>query len=220
MKNMFEETLKNFWEELLKAAPAFFWAGLILLLGIFIANIFCRSAKKFLAKLRLNSILKRIGLEESFLKFGFKVDIEDIISQIVKWFFVIVFLIVVSDILGLRQFSQFLMKVVDYSPNVFIATLFFIITVFLIDFSQKVFIGSLEKERITYSKFFGKWTNLSLWILLILAILYQLKIVPELILILFIGVIATLVLVLGISFGLAGKEIAQKFLEELKEKLK
>lgn len=217
---MFEETLKNFWEELLKAAPAFFWAGLILLLGIFIANIFCRSAKKFLAKLRLNSILKRIGLEESFLKFGFKVDIEDIISQIVKWFFVIVFLIVVSDILGLRQFSQFLMKVVDYSPNVFIATLFFIITVFLIDFSQKVFIGSLEKERITYSKFFGKWTNLSLWILLILAILYQLKIVPELILILFIGVIATLVLVLGISFGLAGKEIAQKFLEELKEKLK
>lgn len=217
---MFEKTLEIFWQELLKTAPAFFWAGFVLILGILVSKFFEKIAKNFLEKLRLNQVLKRIGFEEAILKFGFKVDVENIISQIVKWFFILIFLMASSEILGLKQFSQFLGKIVDYSPNVFISVLFFIIAVFLIDLSQKVFIGSLEKERITFSRFFGKGTGLSLWVLIILAILYQLKIVPELILILFVGVIATLVLILGISFGLGGKDFAQKFLKELEEKLK
>jgi hypothetical protein len=53
-----------------------------------------------------------------------------------------------------------------------------------------------------------------------LAILYQLKIIPELILVVFIGVVAIIVLVIGISFGLAGKEVASKFLKEFEDKLK
>lgn len=217
---MFEKTLEIFWEELLKTAPSFFWAGLVLISGILIAKFFERITKNFLEKLRLNQVLKRIGFNEALFKFGFEINTEEVISQIVRWFFITVFLMATSEILGLKQFSQFLGEVINYSPNIFISILFFIITVFLIDFSQKVFIGSLEKEKITFSKFFGKWTNLSLWVLIILAVLYQLKIVPELILILFIGVIATLVLVLGISFGLGGKDLAQKFLKELEEKLK
>lgn len=217
---MFEKTFEIFWEELLKTAPVFFWAGLILIVGILISKFFEKIAKGFLEKLRLNQILKRIGFEDALLKFGFQVDVETVISQIVKWFFIVVFLMTVFEILGFKQFSQFLKEIVDYSPNVFISILFFIIAVFLVDFSQKVFIGSLEKEKITFSRFFGKWTSLSLWVLIILAILYQLKIVPELILILFVGVISALVLILGISFGLGGKELAQKILKELEEKLK
>jgi hypothetical protein len=90
----------------------------------------------------------------------------------------------------------------------------------LIDFSQKVFIGSLEKEKLTFSRFFGKGFSFSVWVLATLAIFYQLKIIPELILAIFIGVISIIVLVVGISFGLGGKDLAAKILKELEEKLK
>jgi hypothetical protein len=46
------------------------------------------------------------------------------------------------------------------------------------------------------------------------------KIVPDLILAIFVGAIITIALVIGISFGLAGKEVAAKFLKEIEEKLK
>jgi hypothetical protein len=217
---MFEKTIEIFWEELLKSSPAFFWAGLVLLLGIFVGRIVERICSGFLDKLRLNQILKRIGFEESFKKLGFEVDASKIISEIVEWFFIIIFLLASSDILSLVQFSQFLERVIGYFPNIFISILIFIISAFLIDFSQKVFIGSLEKEKLTFSRFFGKGFTLSVWVLATLAIFYQLRIIPELILAIFIGTIAIIVLVLGISFGLGGKDLAAKILKELEEKLK
>jgi hypothetical protein len=124
------------------------------------------------------------------------------------------------EILGLSKFADFLEKVVFYFQNVFISILIFIFASYLVDFSQKVFIGYLEKEKMVFSKAFGKGTSLAIWVLATLAILYQLKIIPELILIIFIGVVATMALVIGISFGLAAKGIAAKFLKEIEEKLK
>ena len=124
------------------------------------------------------------------------------------------------EIMGLTRFSDFLEKVVLYFQNIFISILIFIFSSYLVDFSQKVFIGYLEKEKMAFSRVFGKGTSLAIWILAGLAILYQLKIVPELILVIFIGAVALIVLVIGISFGLAGKEIAAKFLKEIEEKLK
>jgi hypothetical protein len=217
---MFERTIEIFWEELLKSSPAFFWAGLVLLLGILIGRLVEKICYKFLTKIRLHQVLKRIGFEESFKKLGFEIDASRIIAEIVEWFFIIVFLLASSDILGLVQFSQFLEKVIGYFPNIFVSILIFIISTFLIDFSQKVFLGTLEKEKLTFSRFFGKGFSLSVWVLATLAIFYQLKIIPELILALFIGVILIIVLIVGISFGLGGKDLAAKILKELEEKMK
>lgn len=124
------------------------------------------------------------------------------------------------EILGLTKFVEFLEKVILYFQNIFISMLIFIFACYLTDFSQKVFIGYLEKAQITFSKVFGKGTSFLIWLLASLAILYQLKIVPELILVAFLGVVLVVALVLGISFGFAGKEIASRFLKEFEEKLK
>jgi capsular polysaccharide biosynthesis protein len=53
----------------------------------------------------------------------------------------------------------------------------------------------------------------------ILAILYQLKVVPELIFNIIIGFVAFIVLFLGLSFGLGGKDFAAKILEDLEKKI-
>lgn len=207
-------------ENLTKISPAIFWAGLILLLGILISKLAERIIKNFLIKIRIDQVAKRVGFQEAFEKIGISFEVSDFISQIVKWFFIILFLMVSVEILGLNQFSQFLEKIIDYFSNIFIAILIFLFALYLRDFSEKVFIGTLEKEKITYSKFLNKGISFSIWILAGLAILYQLRIVPNLILAIFIGIIAIIVLALGISLGLGGKDLAAKILKELEEKFK
>lgn len=212
------------WEEICgklnEISPAFFWANIILLLGIIVAHWFKRLTVAFFDKIRLNQVLKRLGWDEALMKIDTRLNAPKFFGEIVKWFFVVFFLMVWAEILGLTQLSQVLEKVVDYFPNIFISILIFLVALFLTDFSQKIFIGSLEKERISYSRFLGKQVSFAIWILAILAILYQLKIVPTLILTVFVGVVAIIVLALGISFGLGGKDLAAKFLKELEEKFK
>jgi hypothetical protein len=207
-------------EKIFEISPSFFWSGLTLLFGILIAKFFERISQKFFERLKINSVVKRIGLKESLEKIGISFDAQRFFSEIVQWFFIILFLMLSFEILGLSKFADFLEKVVLYFQNIFISILIFILAAYLIDFSQKVFIGFLEKEKITYTRVFGKGFSLSIWLLATLAILYQLKIVPELILSVFLGVVVTISLVVGISFGLAGKELAAKFLKEIEEKLK
>ena len=125
-----------------------------------------------------------------------------------------------AEIIGLPQFSQFLGQIVGYFPNIFIASLIFIGAVFASDFSQKIMIAVLEKEKITYSRFLGRMIRWAIWSLATLAILYQLQIAPNLVMTIFVGFVGTIVIAVGIAFGLGGQEIAAKILREFEEKIR
>lgn len=217
---MWEEFIKIFWQNLTEMSPPVFWAGLVLLLGILVAKWIAAITVAFLNRIKLNQILKRMGLEEALSKIDASLNAPKFFGEIVKWFFIVLSLMASSEILGLTQFSQFLEKVIGYFPNVFISCLIFLVATFLVDFSQKIVVGTLEKEKITYSRFVGKWIGWAIWLFAILAILYQLQITPSLILTIFIGMVATISIALGIAFGLGGKDLAAKILKELEEKFK
>jgi len=212
------------WSEILKylteISPSIFWAGLVLLVGILIAKWMGQISVAFLNRIKLNQLLKRMGLEEALVKIDARLNAPAFFGEIVKWFFVIVFLMLSTGILGLTQFSQFLEKVIGYFPNIFISCLIFLVAAFLADFSQKIVVGTLEEEKITYSRFLGRAIRWAIWLFAILAILYQLQITPSLILVIFIGMVATTSIALGIAFGLGGKDLAAKILKELEEKFK
>ena len=217
---MGQEVFQSFWQNLTEVSLLIFWAGLVLLIGILIARWVGVIVATFLGKIRLNQVLKRMGIEEALAKIDTRLNAPKFFGEIVKWFLIIVFLMVSSEIVGLTQFSQFLEKVISYFPNIFIACLIFLVAVFLSDLSQKIVVGTLEKEKITYSKFLGKAIHWVIWLFAILAILYQLQIAPFLILAIFIGMVVTISIALGIAFGLGGKDLAAKILKEMEEKFK
>lgn len=209
-----------FLESLVEKLPQLLWSILIFLIGFFISKWVGNIVTRFLEKTRINQVAKRIGWEEAFPKIDTKLNLPKIFGEVVTLFLIILFLVASTEILGLVQFSQTLRDVLSYFPNIFIACLIFILAIFLTDFSQKIVVASLEKERITYSRLMGRIFQWAIWILAILAILYQLKIVPALILTIFIGVVALIVITLGIAFGLGGKDLATKILKELEEKIR
>jgi hypothetical protein len=213
--------LYQFLITILENSSSILLASIFLLFGIFLGKLVEIYTKKFLMKVRLNVLVKNTIIYDFFReKLQLELDSSHIISQIFKWFVIFLSFMVISEILSLEKLSQFFLNILDYFPNIFISVLIFIIFAFLSDFARRIFIGSVEKGKITYSGFGGKVLSNLIFILGILAILYQLKIVPELILVVFIGLVAIFVLIVGISFGLAGKDFASKILKEIEEKLK
>ena len=213
---MWEEIFNN----LKEFYPPIFWAILVLLAGFFVSKWVDSFVSRILNKLRINQLLKGMGWEETFLRIGARLDAERFISLLVKWYFIILFLMWTFEILGFKQITDYIGKVVSYYPNIFVASLLFLIAIFLSNFARKIIIGTFEKEKITYSGFLGRWLSFAIWTITILAIFYQLKIVPEIILTVLIGFVIIFALTIGLSFGLGAKDLVSKFLKEFEEKLK
>jgi len=181
------------------------------LLSIWIKGI-CIS---FLNKIQFNNALERIGFNEFIYKIDQKIKIEKIIGFLVQFFLILVFLMFSFEILQLHTSFNLLDKIISYYPNILISIIIFIIAIYAIDFSQKIVIGTKTSEKITYSRSFAKIIDLSIRILTILAILYQLQIIPQLIIIVFIGVVLTISLSFGTSFGLAAKKPMARLVKKL-----
>ena len=193
-------------------------AVFLFFLGLVLGFLVRRFVRNFLEKIGLKGVIKRLGWREAFSRVGIEPDFVKFFAEIGKWMVIIIFLMLATEILGILQFSQFLGKIVDYFQNIVIASLIFIATLYAVDFTYRVFLVIPKDSKLKYSRFFSVILRRAIWILASLAILYQLQIVPHLVLALFVAILALIVLAVGISFGLGGKDVAKKVLEEWKEK--
>lgn len=174
---------------------------------------------KFLKRIHFNNVVNRIGILNSLDKLNSTIDIEKLIRFIIRTFFFVLFSMFLCEALGLSAFSGLLTKIILYYPNIFISVLIFIISVYIIDFTQKIVIGTKTSQKITYSRFLGKIIDWSVRTLAFLAILYQLQIVPQLIIVIFIGFALSISLAIGISVGLAAKKPVGHLLKELQQSI-
>jgi len=212
--------LQLFLESFVENLPSLIWAIWIFIIGLFVSKWVGNLIRRFLEKTQLNQAIKRMDLEERLMTPETYFDAPKFFGHITSCFVVVLFLMASAEIIGLPQLSQLLAQAITYFPNIFIACLIFIVAVFGTDFSQKIMIAVLEKEKITYSRFLGRIIRWIIWSLSILAILYQLQIAPDLIKTIFIGFVGTVVMAVGIAFGLGGKDIAAKILKEFGEKVR
>jgi len=215
-----QEAISLVYQEVSLRLPDLTWALIIIVFGWIISNRIKALSIRFFDKLRLNQILKSLGWESFFDRFDTKMNFSKFFGILIEIYFFSLFLTISLDILNLGTFGRIVSGVIGYYPNIFISMIIFIATVYIADFSKKIVVGSLEKEKITYSNFLGDIISSGTWILAILAILYQLQIVQTLILAIFIGVIALIVISLGLAFGIGGKDMAKKILEDIEKKVK
>lgn len=190
-------------------------SGLVLFFGAILAKIVEKITSEFFKKIYLKEILKRNGWETIFGK----IEIIQLLQETIKFFFIFLSLMVIFEIFGVEKISDIFFEILKYYPNIFVSILFFLFGVYFLDFSKKIFIGTFNKEKITFFPIFSKTLEIGVWILVTLAIFYQLKIARDLVLIIFAGVVFTFSLIFGLSLGLGGKELASKFLKEIEQKL-
>ncbi len=214
------QALQNLWQAFLSFTPVLIGAIIVFVIGWFISIGVGKVITEILKKLRFNQIFEKGGWKGALEKAEIKVDAAGFIGAIVKWVLVIVFLLAAVEILGLGQLAGFLGRVLSYLPNVIVAALIFVVTVIVVDIVEKVVRAAVESIRVGYGQMVSAIIKWSIWIFAIIMILYQLGIGRPFMETLFTGLIAMLVISLGIAFGLGGKDVAAEILQDLKRKLK
>lgn len=214
------QALQSLWYGFLNFIPLLVGAIIIFIIGWFISVGIGRLITEILKKIKFNQIFDKGGWKSALEKAEIKVDPSGFIGAIIKWILVIVFLLAAVEILGLVQFADFLKSVLAYLPNVIVAALIFVVTVIVVDIVEKMVRATVESVKVGYGAVVSVIVKWSIWIFAILAILHQLGIARPFMETLFTGLIAMLVISLGIAFGLGGKDVAAEILQDMKKKLK
>lgn len=221
LSDSFIASFESLWSKILGFIPDLLGALIVLIVGLLVASLLAKLTKKAIEVTRVDRATEQIGLKEEARNLGFNLNIATLLGEIVKWFFVIITIIAVLDILHITQLSLFLEKLVLYIPQVIVAVIILMAGLIIGRFASNAAKAALSKASGTQNlaNFLGALAKWSIYIFAIMSALVQLGISTSLIQILFTGLIFMLAIAGGLAFGLGGTEHARKILDRIEKEL-
>jgi hypothetical protein len=205
---------------LVQFIPTLVVAIIIFIIGWLIGAGVGRVVAQIINALKVDSALRSAGAERVLGRAGFTLNSGAFLGALVKWFFIVVFLIASLDVLGLTDVTIFLREVVlGYLPQVIVAVLILLVAAVIADASQSVVAGSARAAHMPSANFLGSVAKWAIWIFAILAALAQLQVATAFVQTLFTGVVIAVSLAVGLAFGLGGQAAAARYLEKLREQV-
>jgi len=209
-------SLLTLWGRVAGFVPQLVAAIVVFLVGWLIAILLGKLAWHIVRIIRLDRGIEAVGLKKVWERSGYKLNTPLFFYEVVKWFFIVVFLMAATDILGLTQVTQFLRTVVGYLPNVIVAALVLLIGVLVARFLEGLVRGSVKAAQLASANVLGSITKWAVLIFSLLVALNQLRVADEIIRIVIIGIVAAGALALGLSFGLGGKSHAEEVIAKMR----
>jgi hypothetical protein len=214
------ETLVNSLNSALAGVGAFipkFVVGLIILLiGIIIASIVKQIIVSLFKSLKIDAFLHKYGVPELKDEYSWT----NLLAELVRWFIIIVFLVPTADVWGLSRITTVLNEFLLYLPNVFVAAVIALVGFVIARLVHDVVLVSAKKVDAKTASGIATVARWAVNIFVILAVLNQLGVAPDLVRILFTGLVAMLALAGGLAFGLGGQDAAKDALDGLRKRLK
>lgn len=212
--------LQDLWAGLVAFVPQLVGALIVFIVGWIISMIVGKLVTDVLRRVQFNQLFDREGFRRALERAELKVDPSEFIGGIFKWVLLIVFVLAAVEILGLEELAGFLGKVLAYLPNVLVASLIFVFAVVIADIVGKFLHATVESAQMGSGHYVAAIVKWSIWIFAVIAILLQLGVAKDFLLLVLQGVVAFLVVAGGLAFGLAGKDVAGELLRDLMKKLK
>lgn len=218
--DIFVAAFQIVWEKLFLALPGIFVAIILFVVGWVIAIYVGKIIKGVVDVTKIDNVLAKLKVDQVVSKWGMRLDAGRFVGELVRWFLVIVFLLMASEVVGLTAVSQFLNNILLYIPSVIMAAIILLIAAFVANFLQKVVATSAGAAKLVAANFAATVVKWSILIVGFLIAMDQLGITQGYLMTLYTGVVAMLAIAGGLAFGLGGKEQASVFLAKLSEEIK
>ena len=212
-------SLLTLWGGVALFLPRFIAAIVVFLVGWLIAELLGKLAYHVVKILHVDNALGRVGFRQAWERSGFKLNTPMLFYELVKWFFVAVFLMAATNILGLGQVSEFLRTVVFYLPNVIVAMVILLIGILVAKFLEGLVKASVKAAGLMSANFLGALTKWAVFTFSLLIALAQLKVADDIIKIVITGLIAAGALAMGLAFGLGGVKHAEQMIGDLRRRI-
>lgn len=195
-------------------------ALIIFIIGWIFGSILGRLVAQVVDATHVDTALKNAGVERVLSRSGFKMNAGRFLGSLVKWFFIIVFLVAALDVLHLTEVTVFLRTVVlGYLPQVIIAVLILLVAAVLAEAVERVVSGTARTAGLSSAGFLGVLARWAIWIFAILAALDHLQVASDFIQPLITGLVVALALAFGLAFGLGGQATAARILEKMRDEV-
>jgi hypothetical protein len=214
------ESLQGLLQDSISYLPKIIMALIVIIIGWLVAIGIGKIVTEILRRIKFDTLFEKGVWKHALEKAEWKIDPSGFIGAIVKWVLFVSFLIAAVEILGFIQFAIFVTSIAAWLPNIIVAAAIFVVAVIVAEYFPKIIRAGVEGLEIKYGSLLETLTRGAIWVFAVLAILIQLGIAEELIMTLFTGFIAFLVIAGGLAFGLGGKDAAAEFLEDMKKKMK
>lgn len=199
--------------------PRFVAAVVVFLIGWLIASLLGKAVYHIIKTLQIDKALDSLGFKRVWERGGMKLNTPLFFEELIKWFFIVVFLMAATNIIGLDQVTDFLKTVVFYLPNVIVAALVMLIGVLVARFIEHSVRVSVRTAQLASANFLALLARWSVLIFAFLVALDQLSVASEIIRIFVIGVVTMAAIGGGLAFGLGGQRHAEEWLSGLKRKV-
>src|SRR6266404_6744201 len=156
--------------------PNFIVGILILLIGIVVASFIKQLVIKILQSLYVDNYLKQYHISTGDTGFSWV----EILAEIVRWFVVVLFLILTADVWQLPQFAILLNTFLFYLPNVFVAAIIAIVGLVFAKLASDVTAASTKGISKDVSRTVSSTVKIAITIFVILAVLNQLGVAQDL----------------------------------------
>lgn len=209
-------SFQSIWVEFVSIIPQIVIALVVLIVGWIIANLLKKVVMSVFGTLKIDKALDAAGVDTLTERAGYKLNSGVFVGTLVKWFIIIVFFVAALDILNLNQATAFLSTVVlGYLPQVIVAVLILFGGFILASFMEKLVVAGVKATNVASPELLGKFARYAILIFTVLAALNQLAIAPELVQLLFAGLVFGCSLAFGLAFGLGGRDAAAEYLKKM-----
>lgn len=214
--NIFLGSLNQFWLQVINFLPRLLAVVVILFAGWLIARASKAGTRRLLELAHFDKIASSSGLE-AFLKHDeIDLTLAGIISQVVYWMVILLFIITAANALGLNEVSRMLQALAGYLPEVIVAILVMIFGTLLGRFVNRLVFTWLYGINFSGALAVSTSAEYAIQIFALFVALEQLGLGTKILTALFVIVFGAISLALAIAFGLGGREWAADIIASIR----
>ena len=198
---------------ILSAIPRILGFAIIVAIGWVVSSILARAVTGLLRAIRFDELSQKSGLADFMSKMGTGTDSAGVVAGLVKWLVRIVVLLVAFDVLGLPAVSDVMRQLLLWLPNLVVAIFVLFIGGIAARALGNIVRGATAEGGFTNPETLSNVVRTTVWAFAIVVAINQLGIATNLITTLFTGFVGALAIALGLAFGLGGRDLASRTLE-------
>ncbi len=199
---------------LFAAIPKVLGFIVILVIGWLVASLMARATAALLRAIKFNDLAARSGFTAFVRNIGVQTDPAGFLALVAKWFVRLIVLVVAFDALGLPAVSEVLRQLLLWLPNLAVGLVVLVIGGLLANAAAGLVRGATASAGFQRPQLLANIARTAIWVFAIIVAVNQIGIAQALVNTLFMGTVALLVLALGLSFGLGGRELAATLLQK------
>jgi hypothetical protein len=198
---------------ILGAIPRIIGFIIIVAIGWFVSSLLAKGITGLLRAIKFDDLMQKSGLADFMNKMGTGIDSVGIVAGVVKWIVRVVVLLVAFDTLGLPAVSDVMRQLLLWLPNLVVAIFVLFIGGIAARALGNVVRGATAEGGFSNPETLANVARTAVWSFAVVIAINQLGIATNLINTLFTGFVGALAIGLGLAFGLGGRDLASRTLE-------